>query len=90
MSTTTNENHIVIDPVEGIEVRCTPFEPDLPRYAGERLLIIHYNGTDEGFVVLSADQSARLAELLTKDEVAPALLQAADEADGWMSESSSA
>ncbi len=68
---TTNENVIVIcaDPDEKIEVICTPFEPHHSGYAGERWLAIFYRGTEEAFVVLTAEQATRLAELLTGQDV---------------------
>jgi hypothetical protein len=53
------------DEKPAIEIRCTPFEPEHPGYAGERFIGIYYGGDEEAFVVLNADQSARLARLLT-------------------------
>lgn len=68
-SCTTNETRIVVcdEPDERNVVVCIPFEPHDPEYAGERYLGLFYRGTEESFVVLSADQAAQLAELLTKN-----------------------
>ncbi|WP_418602490.1 hypothetical protein [Mycolicibacterium sp. SCSIO 43805] len=69
MSTTTNDNVIVIDdePDGRIEVACYPFEPHDSGYAGERFLAFFYRGEEEGFVVLTADQANQLAQLLTSE-----------------------
>ena len=69
MSTTTNQHVIVVDPAEDdkTEVLCTPFEPQFADYAGEKFLGIFYRGKEEAFVVLTADQAAELAQLLTSE-----------------------
>ena len=69
MSTTTNQNIVVVDPSEDdrTAVLCTPFEPQFPNYAGEKFLGIFYRGREEAFVVLTADQAAALAQLLTSE-----------------------
>ena len=68
MSTTTNDNVIVIDdePDGRIEVACYPFEPHDSGYAGERFLAFFYRAEEEAFVVLTSDQAAHLADLLTQ------------------------
>ena len=69
MSTTTNQTVIVVDPAEDdkTEIVCTPFEPQFSDYAGEKFLAIFYRGKEEAFVVLTADQAAQLAQLLTSE-----------------------
>ena len=68
MSAATDEHRIVVcdHPDERNVVVCTPFEPDDSGYAGERYLGLFYNGTEESFVILTVEQAAQLAELLTK------------------------
>ena len=69
MSATTNQNVIIVDPNEDdkTEVLCTPFEPHHSDYAGEKFLAIFYRGKEEAFVVLTADQAAEPAQLLTPE-----------------------
>jgi hypothetical protein len=63
-------DHIIVvddDPHESMQVSCLPFEPQFAGYAGERLLRILYRGEEESFVVLSAAQASKLAQLLTEE-----------------------
>lgn len=63
---------VVQDQFGKIEVVCHPFEPDADDYAGERHLAIMYDGREESFAILKADQCAALARLLTSETQRPA------------------
>lgn len=67
----TPEVIVVVDePGDRFEVLCQPFEPDDdPQYDGDRLLAILRRGDEESFVVLTGQQAAQLARLLTEEPV---------------------
>jgi len=48
-----------------LEIVCARFGPNFPDYKGEMYPAIYWDGTEEGFAVISAEQAVQLARLLT-------------------------